>query len=1061
MKKAKRAAIAGAALILSAVLLIAFTAFFSVFDFNRKVDDFVNTLPGNESDAPLPDEPETTLPGDSDIVDAPDNPSVTPEPGAAEATSDGTATKLGKSYIGGTARVESHWSWFDYKFTDASGSSKIDISKLENRYKIAKEKNYLQFAAIATVNINDKGYDQSATATAGSVSSIAKGKSGSLRGATVTIPANCTAITISWYVQTEDGKSSGFGGANVAELKDMGVDIVKGESNVPTIGVTNNAVTTQKFVNISDSESGLYRIYYKFNDGTTSNKQYDSYTKSIDFNFSQTGLGTGKYEIWAEDNLGNTSSHCIVYYREVDLTATAYTNGSASTTGGTITPTSSNGLNAGDTVTFTIKANPGYIFVGFSYCTSTSINDVSSFSTAFNPSITIQNVGMTTSANAKHTVQAFFIKIEVSPPSDLTYNRSTKSVTVTVDPGNLTSTLNTAPDKVDEIVNKLFPGGKADMTYFSLSYSGTTAGGSSWSDVPKYAGTYTPTVTCTYSNTKIGTYTGSAYTISPMTVYIGAVLDTTSKTYDGSKVVKASAFGIYEDAGLTKTYGYDSLSYSGSSTITLNSANAGTQGFELTSPGNLKLKLTADNADNNDILASYNAEVVTDKAGGGISSYKVEKRKVNIDATAIVIKTGADTAAAFTGKVYDGTKALGTDVTAFVYTSEDAVTEFAATDYPEGTIGVCIKLGNLVGGDSLSAAFRAAAETVYFTEPAFNGSDVGTTILSGLNFNVNATNYLKGGYNADSVSLEIEKLGIDASFGLAGSLTYDGSTEVSTEELTAQLNGVLSADNGKVSLSGYTGTLSNGNAGSGRTITVTGYSLTGNKAGNYKLNNAEYEITGVEIAKRTTTVTPSYKNPVKLYDGTTAAIKESVSFTYSNAVDDNVIEDFTVRYSDKNAGSRDIIIEIVPHDNYDIAQIRYTIAATISAKPLKAEGIELWEGIELGLDYVTYTYTGETFTPTLVTHTDIFGDGTSYTLIEDTDYTVNVEEGVGAGTYHVTVTGKGNYAETVQLAYTIEKSDFTVDLGKEAAITLDYGMTAPRSTTPRGLPIITKREATP
>lgn len=804
----------------------------------------------------------------------------------------------------------------------------------------------------------------------------------------------------------------------------------------PTVNATNNTVTSYKLVNISDGLSGINRIYYKFNDGTTYNKSYSSsYTTNIDFDFSLTGLGPGKYEIWATDNSGNESSHYVVYYREVDLTATAYTNGVASNAGGTITPTSSNGLNVGDTVAFKITVNPGYIFVGFSYCTSTSINDVSSFSTAFNPSITIQDVGMTTSTNAKHTAQAFFIKIEVSPPSDLTYNRSTKPATVTVDPGNLTSTLNTAPDKVDEIVNKLFPGGKADMDYFSLSYSGTTAGGSSWSDVPKYAGTYKPTVTCTYSNTKIGTYTGSAYTISPMTVYIGAVLDTTSKTYDGSKVVDASTFGIYEDAGLTKTYGYDSLSYSGSSTITLNSANAGTQGFELTSPDDLELKV-----DNNDILASYSAKVVTDKAGGGISSYKVEKRMVNIDAMAIVIKTGADKAAAFTGKVYDGTKALGTDVTAFVYTSKDAVTEFAATDYPEGTIGVCIKLGNLVGGDSLSAAFRAAAETVYFTEPAFNGYDVQTTTINSLSFNVNSTNYKKGEYTPFGITVSIAPLEIDASFGLAGSLTYDGSTEVLTKELTAQLNGVLSDDNGKVSLSGYTGTLSNGNAGSGRTITITGYSLTGNKAGNYKLNNAEYEITAVEIAKRTTTVTPSYKNPVKLYDGTTAAIKESVSFTYSNAVDDNVIEDFTVRYSDKNAGSRDIIIEIVPHDNYDIAQIRYTIAATISAKPLKAEGIELWEGIELGLDYVTYTYTGETFTPTLVTHTDIFGDGTSYTLIEDTDYTVNVEEGVGAGTYHVTVTGKGNYAETVQLAYTIEKSDFTVDLGKEAAITLDYGI---------------------
>ena len=96
MKKAKRAAIAGAALILSAVLLIAFTAFFSVFDFNRKVDDFVNTLPGNESDAPLPDEPETTLPGDSDIPDAPDNPSVTPEPGAEQMVSRKEQTAAGQ-----------------------------------------------------------------------------------------------------------------------------------------------------------------------------------------------------------------------------------------------------------------------------------------------------------------------------------------------------------------------------------------------------------------------------------------------------------------------------------------------------------------------------------------------------------------------------------------------------------------------------------------------------------------------------------------------------------------------------------------------------------------------------------------------------------------------------------------------------------------------------------------------------------------------------------------------------------------------------------------------------
>lgn len=1031
MKKAKRAAIAGAALILSAVLLIAFTAFFSVFDFNRKIDDFVNTLPGNESDAPLPDEPETTLPGDSDIPDAPDNPSVTPEPGAAEAAN-ATVTSF-NSWTRVDSTEHKKWrvggGWEDFS---KSGSITVSISGVPNiNLALQQRAVSVQFR----MNIVENGCNKTFTLHIDGYSN-GTGNSGSL-------------TTGEGYVSSSNFNYSGYVsiyGKTVKPGRVNNLDVIcnKKDTAAPTFSLSNGSYTNTKSLTISDSSAGINSIKYTYgNSGTQSTfGTYTDATNEVTFDFPN---GEGKYVITATDNLGNSSATTIYYYN-ISAALKAYCNGtltnssdnkSVSTSGGTITTTNAvTGLNPTSKITYKVTINPGYVFLGLVYEAVSNLSEP--YAIANKGSYTIQINDRVATGGTTHVITGYFLQIGISPPSDLTYNRSTKSATVTVDPGNLTSTLNTAPDKVDEIVNKLFPGGKADMTYFSLSYSGTTAGGSSWSDVPKYAGTYTPTVTCTYSNTKIGTYTGSAYTISPMTVYIGAVLDTTSKTYDGSEIVTPSAFGIYEDARLTKTYGYDSLSYSGSSTLTLNSANAGTPGFELTSPDNLELK-----ADNNDILASYSAKVVTDKAGGGISSYKVEKRMVNIDAMAIVIKTGADTAAAFTGKVYDGTKALGTDVTAFVYTS-DAVTEFAATDYPEGTIGVGIKLENLVGGDLLSAAFRSAAETVYFTEPAFNGSDVGTTILSGLNFNVNATNYQKGEYtadSADSVSLKIEKLGIDASFRLAGSLTYDGSTEVLTKELTAQLNGVLSADNGKVSLSGYTGTLSDdGNAGSGRTIKVTDYSLTGNKAGNYELNNAEYEITGVEIAKRTTTVTPSYKNPVKLYDGTTAAIKESVSFTYSNAVDDNVIDSFTVRYSDKNAGSRDIIIEIVPHDNYYIAQPRYTIAATISAKPLKAEGIELWEGIELGLDYVTYTYTGETFAPTLVTHTDVLGDGTSYTLIEGTDYTVNVEEGVGAGTYHVTVTGKGNYAETVQLAYTIEKSDFTVNLGKEAAITLDYGI---------------------
>ena len=207
MKKAKLTGLIGIALILSAALLIALTAFFGVFDFNRKVNEFVDTLPGNEEDiaTPLPDEPETTLP---DSPDTPVLPQVPPsEPSFAEAgTSDSSASGLGPAYLNGSAYVESKWAWFDYKFTDASGSSTISLSTLASRYDIAKSKGYLNFQATANVNLNDKGYEQSATANAGGTTSTASGKSGVLNGSTKTIPSSCTSITINWYVQTEDGR---------------------------------------------------------------------------------------------------------------------------------------------------------------------------------------------------------------------------------------------------------------------------------------------------------------------------------------------------------------------------------------------------------------------------------------------------------------------------------------------------------------------------------------------------------------------------------------------------------------------------------------------------------------------------------------------------------------------------------------------------------------------------------------------------------------------------------------------------------------------------------------
>ena len=541
MNKTKLSGLIGIAIVLSAALLIALTAFFGVFDFNRKVNEFVDTLPGNEEDiaTPLPDEPETTLPDSPDTPVLPEVPSS--EPSFAEAgTSDSSASGLGPAYLNGSAYVESKWSWFDYKFTDASGSSTISLSTLASRYDIAKSKGYLNFQATANVNLNDKGYEQSATANAGGTTSTASGKSGVLYGSTKTIPSSCTSITINWYVQTEDGRSSGFNGPNRAELTNIGVILSKGESTSPSISFESGKDTSAKTITLSDNQSGLYAIYYKFNNGTQ--KTYSTYTSfqsSVGFNFESTGNGTGKYEIWAEDNLGNVSSHCFVNYCEIDLKLSAYTNGTATTSsdnktvttaGGKITTTSTvTGLNSGETATYNVTVNPGYVFVGFNYSTNTeSTNSYMTGTALSNFTVTVQNV--VSSARSTHSVCGYFIQIGISSPTGAVYNTTEQPATASVSATNITNTKNVAPNGIDTFINTLFPNNVPSSSYFSITYSGTTAGGTTTTAVPKNAGTYKPPVKCTYKNNVYRKYNGAAFKISPMTGYNSPSVRSFSKT---------------------------------------------------------------------------------------------------------------------------------------------------------------------------------------------------------------------------------------------------------------------------------------------------------------------------------------------------------------------------------------------------------------------------------------------------------------------------------------------------------------------------------------------------
>src|SRR6185369_4365508 len=92
---------------------------------------------------------------------------------------------------------------------------------------------------------------------------------------------------------------------------------------------------------------------------------------------------------------------------------------------------------------------------------------------------------------------------------------------------------------------------------------------------------------------------------------------------------------------------------------------------------------------------------------------------------------------------------------------------------------------------------------------------------------------------------------------------YDGTAAAAV--LTRSLSGVINPD--IVSLTGGTATFSDKNVGTGKTVTLTGASLTGGDAGNYALDSvatATANITALYI-------TGSFTAQDKIYDGTTSA----------------------------------------------------------------------------------------------------------------------------------------------------------------------------------------------
>ncbi len=800
----------------------------------------------------------------------------------------------------------------------------------------------------------------------------------------------------------------------------------------------------------TDNASGIKSVKCTFqafgsSSSTTKTKNISTYSVSTSytiknfFSFSNHSDYFGTYTFSVTDNDNNTSSAAVKYYK-----ATVSFNAD---TGGSVSETSAaTDLAVGATYNVSAKVTPneGYYFIGWDAAGDGSPLDlgVGSYSNGkwSNGSFDVK-APSDSAVTGNITYTAKFRKI-----SDISWFSYTSNNSFVYAYNTSRTNLSSYLDKTDDFVGNAFT--------VSLTYTGTTAGGNNYnsSDQPKYAGTYRAVITVSKDSVKFAVIEANEFEITAKPVYLVPNLSSSSKDYDGSTDIPIGSWAIYDDAALKTAVNSDGLTVPGTTgvNIRLSSKDAGTQNIvSLVNSENVKISHT-----NKDILNSYSASVVTGRAkfeNNTITTYTINKLTVKITNMVIREKTAANASKVYAGKVYDKTTALGDNVVAFVYTSSDGATEFNnLTQYGAGTIGIGIKfatndLTKVPDGENLSvqlvqnqSSVPETDNTVYFTAPSFTGSAVGTELKVGLPTTIYNTS---GNYSMSSTAdrvgdLAITKKPVSVSFSLNTALTYDGSATVSGNELTATLNGIIYGDT--VAVSGYTGTLNDMNAGDGRTISVSGYSLSN---ANYALSNLTYQITGITVAKRDVSVSAAYANPSKVYDGTTVALKENVSLSYSNNVsgeDGNngvgtIITGFTVVYSSAKAEDVNIIITVTPHSNYTISQTQYSIAATITAKPLDAKGITL------ALNQTSFVYSGDPYTPSLVTHTDVLGDGSTYTLVSGTDYSVSISPATAVGNYYADVTGIGNYSGSVSLNYSVTAGDYTISLDKAATITLPYG----------------------
>lgn len=856
--------------------------------------------------------------------------------------------------------------------------------------------------------------------------------------------------------------------ANAAEVGGLRIKLRFNDGSAPSVEdpdhktIDNSNYTKSSSLTITDSISGIKQINYTFtalgkNTGENKTIAFTTYTANYVFTF----LEYGEYTITSvTDNVGNVvnANKSYRYFKPEPLTINSVSSGG---TGGNITvflndeETTARYFSDGfynDNFVIKVSVNSSYYFAGLKIVRTGGVDE-----TIFNTDGSY-SYDIPYSTDQITTITAYFVGFTLSVRSESEYS-SGNSVTASV---NETPNLGDAAAAPYTVKN--------NSISLSLSYSGTTAGGETWSNDSGalYAGTYTVTASAKYNNNiTVGTET-STFTITKKTVYAAPEFASSSKVYDGKASFDIEAWNLYtsdsrSDADIISDSA-DGIAVNADTVYSVGNANAGTYTFAFNADN---LALTApDTTYKESILASYilDAGEISVFSVSGLDAadqtvLSITKKPLTLNF--YLAEKTADGFQKYTGKVYDNTTAVLSDTyKLFVYQSEDSVlNDFKALAPAPGEIGLGISVVGMIGEETYAVRLEDiitsenATLTITLPEkPTYPNASVGEDYLASITrteITLSSDNYRIANNSSTSIAgLKITKRPLTVTIR-AEDKPYDGSTSVN---YSYTLTNVAEGD--VVSLTGGSASFKSVDAGS-HTVTFKDYELSGDKAGNYSLVNTEAE-TSATIYPKPVTWSATYSGTAtdpdslkdvrgKIFDGTTDT-GDLISIEVLGTVgDDDAVTGFSASFDSKYAGETSITVTLDGTDpNYDFQQkTEYTIISLkIVPKSIAAPAEGEADGFEFTLNTTSFVYSAEAHAPTLTATEDLDINSEIYSFGQD-DYAVTIpSDSVTVGTYTVTIKGQGNYCGTRTLTYSITKGSFTATLGTEnKVITLKYGVT--------------------